>query len=131
MLIHALRLKPGQDLKQALNDFVRQNKITAAWIMSGIGSLQEANIRYANQPHGKSETAYFEILNMSGTLSMYGCHVHLSVADKNGTTTGGHLLDGNIIYTTAEIVIGESKELVFKREKDGSTDWPELTIQKL
>ena len=35
----------------------------------------------------------------------------------------GHLLEGNIVYTTVEIVIGESKGLQFTREKDGTTPW--------
>jgi hypothetical protein len=39
------------------------------------------------------------------------------------------LLDENIIYTTAEIVIGESKNHVFTREKDGSTPWEELQVK--
>lgn len=130
MLIHALRLKPQQDLKKGLTDFVTENKITAAWIMSGLGSLRETNIRYANSPHGKKESGYFEILCMSGTLSTNGCHIHICVADGNGRTTGGHMLEGNLIYTTAEIIIGESKDLVFTREKDGSTEWPELSIKK-
>jgi len=34
------------------------------------------------------------------------------------------------VYTTAEIVIGESSNLLFTREKDGSTPWEELQIQK-
>lgn len=130
MIIHALRLKPHQDLKKSLIDFVIENKITAAWIMSGLGSLRETNIRYANNPHGKMESGDFEILSMSGTLSSNGCHIHICVADTNGVTTGGHLLEGNLIYTTAEIIIGESKDHVFTREKDGSTEWPELSIKK-
>jgi hypothetical protein len=45
----------------------------------------------------------------------------LSMSDSLGVTTGGHLLDENLIYTTAEIVISESKNHIFTREKDGST----------
>ena len=36
----------------------------------------------------------------------------------------------NLVYTTAEIVIGESRELVFTREKDGTTPWEELQVRK-
>jgi predicted DNA-binding protein with PD1-like motif len=39
------------------------------------------------------------------------------------------LLDSNLVYTTAEIVIGEGKQLVFTREKDGTTPWEELQVK--
>lgn len=128
MLIHAIRLKPGQDLKKALTDFVRQKKITASWIVSGIGSLTQTNIRYANQSTSNIQNGYFEILSLSGTMSIHGSHLHLCIADEKGICSGGHLLDGNIIYTTAEIIIGESKDMIFTREKDGTTEWEELQI---
>jgi predicted DNA-binding protein with PD1-like motif len=54
----------------------------------------------------------------------------MSISDSTGKTIGGHLLDGCKIYTTAEIVIGESSELVFKREKDGTTPWEELQVTR-
>lgn len=130
MLIHAIRLKPGQDLKKALADFARENKITASWIVSGIGSLTHTNIRYANQSAGNIQNGYFEILSLAGTMSVHGAHLHICIADEKGICSGGHLLDGNIIYTTAEIIIGESKDLTFTREHDGTTEWKELQILK-
>jgi uncharacterized protein len=128
MLIHAIRLKPGQDLKKTLTDFVRERKITACWIVAGIGSLTHTNIRYANQSAASMQKGYFEILSLSGTMSVHGSHLHVCIADEKGICSGGHLLDGNIIYTTAEIIIGESKDIVFTREKDGTTEWEELQI---
>jgi predicted DNA-binding protein with PD1-like motif len=53
----------------------------------------------------------------------------MSIADSTGKTIGGHLLDGCTIYTTAEVIIGESKTLVFTREKDGTTPWEELQVK--
>ena len=129
MLIHAIRLKPGQDLRKALTDFVRKKKITASWIVSGIGSLTQTNIRYANQVEGIIQNGYFEILSLSGTMSIHGSHLHICIADEKGICSGGHLLNGNIIYTTAEIIIGESEDLLFTREKDGTTEWEELQIR--
>ena len=37
---------------------------------------------------------------------------------------------GNLVYTTAEIVIGEALDKEFVRIKDGATPWPELRIFK-
>lgn len=127
---HALRLKPGQDLKKELQALVKQEKIEAGWIVTCVGSLIQTHIRFANQPQGIRSNGYFEIVSLVGTLSMNGGHLHISVSDNTGQTIGGHLLDGNIVYTTAEIVIGSSNEFIFTREKDGTTQWEELQIKK-
>lgn len=128
--IHAFRLKPGQDLKKEIDAFVQKEKIEAGWIMTCVGSLTQWNIRFANQPGGAKDTGNFEIVSLVGTVSTNGSHLHLSISDSTGKTIGGHLLDENIIYTTAEIVIGEGKQLIFTREKDGSTPWEELQVKK-
>lgn len=128
--LHVFRLKPGQDLNQSIDSFVKAKNIQAGWINTCVGSLTEYNIRFANQPNGYSDKGHFEIVSLVGTLSVNGSHVHLSVSDSTGKTIGGHLLDGCKVYTTAEIVISESKELIFTREEDGSTPWKELQIKK-
>lgn len=128
--IHAIRLKPGQDLKIALQEFVENKNILAGWLMSCAGSLTEYHLRFANQQRGIRAHGFFEIIGLSGTLSVNGCHLHIALGDSKGALTGGHLLDGCIVYTTAEIIIGESHVLNFTREKDGTTQWEELQIKK-
>ena len=127
---HAFRLKPGQDLKQSIDSFVKAKNIQAGWIATCVGSLTEYNIRFANQEKGYSDKGHFEIVSLVGTLSVNGSHVHLSISDSTGKTIGGHLLEGCKVYTTAEIVISEAADLIFTREKDGSTPWEELQIKK-
>jgi uncharacterized protein len=128
--VHVVRLKPGEDLKTALTAFAQQNKIEAGWIVTCAGSLTHYAIRFANQQEASVDSGHFEIVSLTGTLSVNGSHLHMSISDSTGRTIGGHLLDGCKIYTTAEIVIGESSELVFKREKDGTTPWEELQVKK-
>ena len=128
--IHAVRLKPGKDLRKEIELIIQKKKIECGWIMTGIGSLTQVNIRFANEPGGTTKNGYFEIVSLTGTVSIHGCHLHISVSDSNGKTTGGHLLEENIIYTTAEIIIGESTGLRFLRKKDEATGWKELTIKK-
>ena len=43
---------------------------------------------------------------------------------------GGHLLAGCRVYTTAEVVLGEARDLVFTRAVDGTTPWRELQIAR-
>lgn len=45
----ALRLNPGQDLKVELDNLVQSRNIEAACIITCMGSLTQAVLRYANQ----------------------------------------------------------------------------------
>ncbi|MFZ1371764.1 MAG: PPC domain-containing DNA-binding protein, partial [Ferruginibacter sp.] len=94
----------------------------------GVGSLTNYKIRFANQPNGSSNNGHFEIVSITGTVSVNGSHLHISISDSTGKTIGGHLMEGCTVYTTAEIVILSSNEFVFKREKDGTTPWDELQV---
>ena len=127
---HTFRLKPGEDLKAGIAALVKEKNIGAGWIATVVGSLTQYNIRFANQPEGSRGEGHFEIVSLTGTVSTNGSHLHISVSDSTGKTIGGHLLDGNIVYTTAEIVISETDDVVFTREKDGSTPWEELQVKK-
>jgi predicted DNA-binding protein with PD1-like motif len=82
----------------------------------------------ANQPGPTVYKGHFEIVSLVGTLSTNGSHLHLAVSDSTGRTIGGHLLDGNIIYTTAELVVGVLEELDFRRETDPVSTYKELTV---
>lgn len=127
---HAFRLRPGNDLKKEIESFVLSHSIRAGWICCGVGSLRDVHIRYANEAEGSKSQGYFEIVSLMGTLSPDGLHLHISVSDGNGRTTGGHLLYGNLVYTTVEIILQETDELNFTREQDGSTPWKELQVSK-
>lgn len=126
---HVFRLKLGQDLKKSIQKIVDEQQIKAGWISTCVGSLTTYTIRFANQPNNSSDSGHFEIVSLVGTVSVNGSHIHIAVSDSAGKTIGGHLSDGCIIYTTAEIVLCSSKAFVFKREKDGTTPWDELQVE--
>jgi len=127
----AFRLKPGQDLKQEIQKLVNEKQIKAGWISTCVGSVANYNIRFANQSNGSSDSGHFEIVSLTGTVSVNGSHIHISISDSTGKTIGGHLMDGCIIYTTAEIVILSSNDFIFKRVKDGTTAWEELQVEEV
>ena len=126
---YAFRLKPGQDLKLEIQKLVTEKQIKAGWIVTCVGSLTDYNIRFANQPGGSSDTGHFEIVSLTGTVSTSGSHIHISLSDSTGKTIGGHLMDGCIVYTTAEMVIQSTNQYEFTREKDGTTPWEELQVK--
>jgi predicted DNA-binding protein with PD1-like motif len=126
----ALRLTPQQDLKAELDTFVRHQQIEAACILTCVGSLSQASLRFANQSQATIFQEKFEILSLSGVLSQHGSHYHIALANGTGQTIGGHLLEGCLIYTTAEIVIGVLPNVCFKREYDAATGYRELAIEQ-
>jgi predicted DNA-binding protein with PD1-like motif len=128
MKVFALRLKPDQDLRQNLKNFAKEKNIKAGFILTAIGSLKQATIRFANQSVSTVLNDKFEIISLNGTLATIGIHLHIAIADKEGKIIAGHLDDGCIIYTTAEIVIGASEEFSFIRTIDKQTGYKELEI---
>lgn len=126
-----IRLKPGEDLKSTLEAYIKLHQIKAACIISCVGSLKEASIRYADQKEATTLKEKFEIVSLSGTLSVNGSHLHISISDSTGKTIGGHLKEGSIIYTTAEIVIGIMPDVEFIRETDDTYGYKELKVNRI
>jgi len=130
MKTFVFRLTPGQDLKKEIDAFARREKLQAGFVITCVGSLQQVKIRPANQQEALERIEKFEIVSLVGTLSPDGSHLHIGLSDSLGNTIGGHLLEGNLVYTTAEIVLGEAESLRFSREVDPVTTYKELTVKK-
>ena len=128
MKILAVRLKPDQDLKEQLKNIANDENIQAGFMVTAIGSLKQATIRFANQAESTVLNDKFEILSLNGTIATTGIHLHIAIADSQGKTIGGHLDYGCIIYTTAEIVIGSSSDFRFARTHEELTGYNELEI---
>lgn len=128
MKILAVRLKPDQDLKEQLKNIANDEDIKAGFMVTAIGSLKQATIRFANQAESTVLNDKFEILSLNGTIATTGIHLHIAIADSQGKTIGGHLDYGCIIYTTAEIIIGSSSNFSFTRTHEELTGYNELEI---
>jgi uncharacterized protein len=131
MKTHTFRLKPQQDLFDSIQEFVSQNNIQAGITLSAVGSLTQAVLRLANKNGYNTYTGHFEIVSMTGTVSVHGSHIHISISDNEGKTIGGHLVSGCKVYTTAEIVIAEFDDVVYKRELlENDSGYEELVVHK-
>lgn len=133
MKTYALRLNPGDNLKKELYRFTTENDIQAGVVLTCVGSLKEAQLRMANSAdvrgYGNQYNQY-EIVSLVGTLSQDGVHLHVSISNKNGDVEGGHVKDGCIIHTTAEVAIADLEGIRFTRELDERTGYKELKISK-
>ena len=126
----ATRLHPGQDLQDELVHLALEHKLEAVSIQTCVGSLTHLALRMANRPNITYMQGFFEIGSLVGTISNKGePHLHMIVSDSEGRTIGGHVVSGNKIYTTAEIVMTELKDLIFVREIDPETTYDELHIK--
>jgi len=127
---YTFRLKPGQDLFDSISLFIRENQVLAGCILSGVGSLTHAALRFANQEDITHFEGHFEIVSITGTVSIHGSHLHISVSGEDGKTLGGHLDSGCKIYTTAEIVIAVFEDVVYKREFAEDSGYEELIVYR-
>lgn len=120
------RFLPGDDLKKSLENIMDSTEHKSGVIVSVVGSLSKTHLRMSNGTK-KSFEGFFEIVSIEGTISIDGVHAHLAVSDENGSVYGGHLLEGCIIYTTAELCVIES-ETEFRRVFDEKTGYNELQL---
>ena len=132
MRLLSLRLKQGQDLKLEIEHFAKANDIKAGFIVTCVGSLNKIVMRMAGASQDRQDTRTFEddyeVVSLVGTIAKNGFRLHLAISDKEGVVLGGHLKEGSTVSTTAEIVIGEDTEKLFKREVNLVTGFEELTI---
>jgi len=128
MQIHTFRLKSGQDLFDEIETFVKEKHIEAGCILSAVGSLTHATLRLANRDYYNEYEGHFEIVSMTGTVSIHGSHLHVAISDGDGVTTGGHLVSGCKIYTTAEMVLAVFEDVVYKREFAADSGYEELVV---
>ncbi|MFZ7115466.1 MAG: PPC domain-containing DNA-binding protein [Bacteroidota bacterium] len=128
MKLFSFRLTPGTDLKHELEAFAAKEKLDAAFVITCVGSLTVAAIRFAGKSETSSVAGPLEITSLTGTFSIQGSHFHITVTDENGKATGGHLKEGSIVRTTAELVIGTHDEVVYTREKDPASGYMELKV---
>lgn len=131
MQVIALRLVPGQDLKLKILEAIKQHEIQAGIVLSSVGSLKNAALRYADSQTACELQGPFEIINLNGTLAVNGVHLHISISDKDGKLTAGHLLEGCKIHTTCELVLGIFSNFNFSRENDLTTNYKELVVKKI
>jgi predicted DNA-binding protein with PD1-like motif len=90
--------------------------------------LSHATLRLADRDSNSEYDGPFEIVSITGTVSIHGSHMHISISDSDGKTIGGHFESGCKIYTTAEIVMAVFNDIVYKREFADDSGYEELAV---
>ena len=118
---HLVFFDPGEECVQGLSDYAASHDIEAA-SFTAIGGFERTRLGFFNlQTRGFDEIAFHEeqveVLSLMGDIlttddAGLNVHGHVVVGRRNGTTAGGHLMEGLIapilIVTLVEL---ESHEL--------------------
>ncbi|MBK8321451.1 MAG: DNA-binding protein [Betaproteobacteria bacterium] len=126
-----VRLEPGEDLKRSLQARLSGGPFASgAFVVAGIGSLAGASLRFAGAEKAARIEGDLEILTLSGTLSPSGAHLHASLAGRDGHVIGGHVAEGCVVRTTAEVLLAPLEGWRLSRAPDPRTGYAELVVAR-
>lgn len=130
MRVFPLRLHPNTNVFTGIRSLMSRGHLRSVFVIGCVGSVKSCQLRMANstdlidlhQPH--------EIVSFTGTFDQDGCHVHGAFSDEKGHVVGGHVMSEQpmIVFTTVEILLGECEDVIFDRQMDPQTGYPELVI---
>jgi uncharacterized protein len=128
--VFPLRLSPNADVLVSIRTLMIEANLRSVFIMTCVGSIKSCRIRMANTSDTIDVHMPHEIVSLVGTFDSDGEHVHGSFSDITGHVLGGHIMNNHpmTVFTTVELVLGECSDVIFKRELDHETGYPELTI---
>jgi predicted DNA-binding protein with PD1-like motif len=127
---HIFRLHRGADLKESISRYCKENGIMAGWCACCVGCVSKGCIRSADGRTLHQYEERLEIVSVTGTVGAERCHLHISFSREDMSVIGGHLTEGCIVNTTAEVVLCEPEGFRFGKAFDKETGYYELDIQK-
>lgn len=125
-----VRLKPGQEVKTELARIAREEGFEAATVTSAVGSLTDVALRLANKEETTRWQGHFEVVSLSGYIARDEFHLHMAVSDGEGRTFGGHVMEGNRVYTTLVVALEEHAAFRYRREFDPASGYDELVVER-
>lgn len=129
MTLHSVRLHRGADLLLSIKELATEKHIKAGVVLSAVGCVLKARLRDASGVNIRDIDEHCEIVSLNGTVSEKRCHLHLALSKEDLSTIGGHMVEGCIINTTCELVIGELSGQQIDVEFDEETGYKELIFK--
>ena len=131
MTLHSIRLHRGDDLLNSIKNLAQEKQIKAGVVLSAVGCVLQARLRDASGVNIRDIGEHCEIVSLNGTVSENRCHLHLALSKEDLSTIGGHMVEGCIINTTCELVIGELPGQQIDVEFDEETGYKELIFNTI
>jgi uncharacterized protein len=111
---------PGDEAVAALNQFARSEDLEAAQI-TAVGAFSRATVGWFDR--AAKDYRRIQIDEQCEVLSLIGdvaegrdgpiVHIHVVLGLSDGTTRGGHLLEGRV-FPTLEVIVTETPALLRK-----------------
>lgn len=125
------RLHRGDDLLQSIRSLAAEYAVEAGVVLSGVGCVSRGVVRDASGVRLRTVDEPCEIVSLNGTVSQTRCHLHIALSKEDLSTVGGHLVEGCIVNTTCELVIGILDGWRYGVEQDGETGYDELVFEEI
>ena len=124
------RLGYGCDLLEELARVADERKVKLGRI-EAIGAVQKARVGFYNQQTREYRFHFFdrplEILKLAGNISLKDnrpfVHAHITLADDEGKSFGGHLAPGTVVFA-CEFLLEAFDGTAFERCFDEETGLP-------
>lgn len=124
------RLHRGDDLLKSIHALAREHQIAAGVVLSAVGCISMGIVRDASGVTLRRIDEPCEIVSLNGTVSQARCHLHIALSKEDLSTVGGHLVEGCIVNTTCELVIGLLDGWRIDTEFDAQTGYDELIFRE-
>jgi len=132
-----VRVLPGQDLIEGIEDVCNHLGIRSGAIACCIGSLQKVSLMFLVPSENKVGAAYNDPQTIPGPLQIVSAqgvigqdngavfiHMHGLLVDKTGTVHGGHLIKGETpVLITSDIVVVGIDGATLRRAYDPQTEF--------
>jgi predicted DNA-binding protein with PD1-like motif len=124
--LHVVVLDSGEEAFEALTDFARASKTVAA-SLTAIGAFERAIVGwfdFASKSYRKIEiNQQCEVLSAIGDIAVgddgkASLHIHIVLGLSDGSTRGGHLLEGKV-RPTLEAVVTEVPAKLRRKKQAG------------
>lgn len=125
------RLHRGDDLLKSIQALAREHYIAAGVVLSAVGCISTGVVRDASGVTLRKIGEPCEIVSLNGTVSQARCHLHIALSKEDLSTVGGHLVEGCIINTTCELVVGILDGWCIDTEFDTQTGYDELIFREV
>jgi predicted DNA-binding protein with PD1-like motif len=122
--VHVVILDSGEEAVAALTRFANETKISAA-SLAAIGAFEKATVGwfdFASKSYKKIEVGeQCEVLSATGDIAVgddgkASLHVHIVFGLSDGSTRGGHLLEG-MVRPTLEVVVTETPAKLRRKKR--------------
>jgi predicted DNA-binding protein with PD1-like motif len=122
--IHVVVLAEGDEAVEQLGGFARESGITAAQV-TGVGAFRRAVVGWfdpvAKDYRRNPVDEQCEVLSILGDVALGpdgtpALHVHVVLGLADGTTRGGHLLEGHV-FPTLEVMLDEPPTTLHKTSR--------------